>query len=77
MQLQRREVRKKAEDVFLLLLAIRNGLLNFSRYTWPIKSSQDSLGTTVSKAIFPASPSPVDSTKNVGKKIFQFRYEER
>jgi hypothetical protein len=46
-QQQREEVRMKTENVVLLLLAIRDGLLNLSRYTWPIKSSQDSLGTAV------------------------------
>ena len=36
-----------AENVVLLLLIIRDGLLILSRNTWPIKSSQDSLGTAV------------------------------
>src|SRR5216684_1727960 len=42
---QRKEAKKKTENVFFLFLVIRNGLLNLSRYTWPIKSSQDFLGT--------------------------------
>src|SRR5713226_2731757 len=47
MQQQRNEPKKKTENVAFLFLIIRNGLLNLSRCTWPIKSSQASFGTPV------------------------------
>jgi len=44
---QQRKEEKKTDNVVFLLLIIRNGLLNSSRYTWPIKASQDFLGTAI------------------------------
>src|SRR5216683_3714295 len=46
MQQQRNEARK-TENVVFLLFIIRNGLLSLLRYTRPIKSSQDFLGTAI------------------------------
>src|SRR5258708_18797912 len=44
---QRNELMKKTENLVFLFLIIRNGLLELSRYTWPIKSSRDFPGTAV------------------------------
>src|SRR5713226_1440328 len=38
---QRSEAKKKTENMVFLFLVIRNGLLNLSRYTCPVKASQD------------------------------------
>jgi hypothetical protein len=44
---ERSAAKKKKKNVVFLFLLIRNGLLKSSRYTWPIKASQDSLGTAI------------------------------
>jgi hypothetical protein len=43
---QRNEAKKETENVVFLFMIIRNGLPKLSRYTWPIKSPKDSLGTS-------------------------------
>src|SRR5467141_2842430 len=55
---QQRKEEKKTDNVVFLLLIIRNGLLNSSRYTWPIKASQDSLGTAICKSEAPGLAMP-------------------